>query len=641
MEGASFVRNLMPDLPEKYAEQEIDIIFPLAKILKNKSIEIIVDLTYAKGFAWIKYEPGCFALHSSQELSKLLIKHEDGNTYLNAEAVRHSINTELKSFPDLQWFCKSQIQGPSLNIESTIRDLRIPSNTSVNNAVKTLYDCALFIQGASEDLKKIHEHVLSKLKELEDVTQSNCELISITDIEELASLILPTNKERENVLLQVHWIMLAFINKMLSTILAIERFLSKTDVLENLGMLRVFYVPILFNPKTLFDNLDAYFKYLLNILPTEVLQKYKEEAADGLCYFFQKCFSCQQDIVEGQFCVLDNFKRELLEKCELLKILPINNENQLDECSSFQEICLKFDLVWGVAVDDWPHIASEWVNRGRSWPSLSLIKYIVKRGCHIVPKPCYGWKSNDLLDWRWSFSLAEMILANARTKEMDLSYLVLKSIFYRYLKPVEFNDNTLTSYLIKTVMLWQCEENNETWWSERSKVNCISILLNKLKESFYNKQLRHYFIRSINLLDNVDDELILFGQAILESICAEPIICIEEVIKELEGKSPEMGSETTLKTDFEFKLNIPLIISEFKESIKAEKQECKNSNVPTIYEPIINILESSLEEVVLQLFPGVTEVQGENASGDSDINIDDMGDKIKRVFSDIFDISLD
>ena len=65
MEGASFVRNLMPDLPEKYAEQEIDIIFPLAKILKNKSIEIIVDLTYAKGFAWIKYEPGCFALHSS------------------------------------------------------------------------------------------------------------------------------------------------------------------------------------------------------------------------------------------------------------------------------------------------------------------------------------------------------------------------------------------------------------------------------------------------------------------------------------------------------------------------------------------------------------------------------------------------
>ena len=304
-------------------------------------------------------------------------------------------------------------------------------------------------------------------------------------------------------------------------------------------------------------------------------------------------------------------------------------------------MCLSIDKVPAITVKDWPHIASEWVNRGRLWPSLSLVKEIVMKGCHVVPKPCYGAKSNGLLDWRLSFSLAEIILATTRTKEMDLSYLVLKSIFYRYLKPVEFNDKTLTSYLIKTVMLWQCEENNETWWSERSKVNCISILLNKLKESFYNKQLRHYFIRDINLLDNVDYELILFSQAILESICAEPIICIEEVIKELEGKSPEMGSETTLKTDFEFKLNIPLIISEFKESIKAEKQECKNSNVPTIYEPIINILESSLEEVVLQLFPGVTEVQGENASGDSDINIDDMGDKIKRVFSDIFDISLD
>ena len=62
---------------------------------------------------------------------------------------------------------------------------------------------------------------------------------------------------------------------------------------------------------------------------------------------------------------------------------------------------------------------------------------------YIVPKSYYGHKSNDILDWRWSFSLAEIIIATAGTKEMDLSYLVLKSIFYRYLKAVEYNDKTL------------------------------------------------------------------------------------------------------------------------------------------------------------------------------------------------------
>ena len=640
MEGAAYARNLNPSLPKKYAEAEFDFMIPFAKILKNKSIEIIVDLTYAKGFAWVKYEPGCFALDSSRELRKLLVKHEDGNTYVNAKAARRVGKSDLNLFiPDLHWVTKYQIQGPSSNIESTASDLKIPSKTSVNDPVKTLYDCALFIEGATVDLKKFHEHVLSKLKELENVTQTNSELISITEIEELASLILPSNKERKNLLLQVHWILLAFFNKMLSTILTVERLFINPDILENLGMVRYWCTPLFSDPKILSDSINSYLKYLLNIFPAEVLQKYKKEPPDGLSYFFQKCFFCQQNIVEGLFRFLDNCKRESRGKCQHLKILPIHDKNNPNECGYLREMCLNIDQVPVIVVEDWPNIAREWVNRGRLWPSLSLIKDVVKRGCYIVPKPYYGHKNNDLLDWRWSFSLAEMILATARTKEMDLSYLVLKSIFYRYLKPVEFHDKTLISYLIKTVMLWQCEKNDENWWSERSTVNYISVLLNKVKESFYNKHLCHYFIRDINLFDDVDDELILYGQAILESICADPIVCMEEVVKKLVGNRSEKGSTTTLTNDLE-KLSMPLMLSEFQESIKALKEKCQKG-VPTKWATAINTLQTFFEEVMPQLFPGVTEVQAEHASGDSEINIDEMVDKIKRGISDTFDISLD
>ena len=119
-------------------------------------------------------------------------------------------------------------------------------------------------------------------------------------------------------------------------------------------------------------------------------------------------------------------------------------------------------------------------------------------GCHIVPKPYTGQERNDLLDWRWSFSRAEKILAKSRTKKMSLSYFLMKSIFYKYLKRIEHNGHTLTSYLIKTVMLWQCEDNDESWWCKEKITSCVSTLLKRLKVSFFTKYLPHYFIRDIN-----------------------------------------------------------------------------------------------------------------------------------------------
>ena len=173
-------------------------------------------------------------------------------------------------------------------------------------------------------------------------------------------------------------------------------------------------------------------------------------------------------------------------------------------------------------------------------------------------------------------------------------------------------------------MLWHCEENNETWWPERRMVSCISVLLNRLKESFYNKHLSHYFIRDINLFDNVDDELVLCGQAILESICADPIICIEEVFEKIVVKRSEKGTKTSPKTDFEFKLNIHLMIGEAQERIKAEKEEFKDANAPALFGTSINLLKTLFQEVMPQLFPGVTEVQGENISHNSEINPDEI-----------------
>ena len=56
MEGAAFIRNINPNLPRNFFEVEYDIMFPIAKVLKYKSKNVIVDLEYAKGFTWVRFD---------------------------------------------------------------------------------------------------------------------------------------------------------------------------------------------------------------------------------------------------------------------------------------------------------------------------------------------------------------------------------------------------------------------------------------------------------------------------------------------------------------------------------------------------------------------------------------------------------
>ena len=94
------------------------------------------------------------------------------------------------------------------------------------------------------------------------------------------------------------------------------------------------------------------------------------------------------------------------------------------------------------------------------------------------------------------------------------------------------------------------------------------------------------------MFDNVDNELVLCGQAILESICADPIICIEDVFEKIVVKISEKGTKTSPKTDFEFKLNMPLMIGEAQECINAKKEEFKDANAPALFGTLINLLKT-------------------------------------------------
>ena len=654
MEGAAFVRNLNPNFQKDLlCEGEMDMMFPLSKILKNRLEEVIVDLEYAKGFAWIKYKPECFDF--PKRLDGLLIKHEDGNTYLNSKAVKESLNGALESTltwesaPELPFSVEEMIEGPACNMKMIASGIKPHSEAAPNKTIRTIHECVRFIENTSKHLKKFHCHVLLKLKELEKFIQGSYEFVSTTDMKELASRVLPVKKEKENLLLKVHWMLLAFINETLSAILSIDKMLPQKDSLESLGMLRIlhhfhFALMPLSNLKELFEGLNSYFKYLLYSMPKEVYEKYERSPVDGLSHFLKKCLYIQQDEMEKLFQVFSNCKSNLLQTSASLKFFHGHIKDELDVNDKISKLRLSMDRVPAIAIEDFPYVASEWVTRDRKWPSLSVVKQIVTSGCHIVPKPYYGKEGNNFLDWRWSFSLAEMILASSRTRKMDTSYLILKSIFYKYLKPIECDNETLASYFVKTVMLWQCEEKDEAWWSNESTVKCVSVLLNRLKMSFYNKHLSHYFIREINLFHNVADELVLYGRATLESICGDPIDCIEEVLKFYpDVEESETNNETLAETGLESKLNMPLLIAEAQEKLKVVEEKHKDQTQPKILGGGIKLLKIMFEELMPKLFPGVP--TGNFSEGkylhNSEINFDDLIRTVESGFSEAFDIPLD
>ena len=148
--------------------------------------------------------------------------HKEGNTYLNVKAVKHAHFTGVKSFPNFHGTINEQIGGPLSYIGLTAIHLGITSKSSVNGVIIILHNCPLFINNSIEELKIFHSYVLSKLKEL-------------------ASLIVPMNNKRKNVLLKIDWMLLAFMNKALHAVLTIDRIL-KTDVL-----MLVFFEKFLYN----------------------------------------------------------------------------------------------------------------------------------------------------------------------------------------------------------------------------------------------------------------------------------------------------------------------------------------------------------------------------------------------------------
>ena len=192
------------------------------------------------------------------------------------------------------------------------------------------------------------------------------------------------------------------------------------------------------------------------------------------------------------------------------------------------------DYVACVFCPSWPPLAADWPLRDRvhGWPDQTTVDSVVSNACDVVGAVHPSCRQDEWMseyEWRLSFSRAEVTLLNSWTPVQQIVYHMLRVILKRELFPKTNNNDAnvpkLSNYHIKTLMLWECEQNTPGWWStESSVVKLCSRLLLKLSVLVAGKRCEHYFIKSCNLLDWFADSSCQMICNILISIADVPVL---------------------------------------------------------------------------------------------------------------------
>ena len=135
------------------------------------------------------------------------------------------------------------------------------------------------------------------------------------------------------------------------------------------------------------------------------------------------------------------------------------------------------DTVVALACTDWPECAQEWLSRKRihGWPSKELIKQCKSLG-FIVVSACHPASDEKQFQWRISFSHQERLLVTQFNSVQLKCYILLKIIKKELIKQ-EIKEDTLTSYHLKTCMLYILENTPSELWVPENLVDCVIMCL--------------------------------------------------------------------------------------------------------------------------------------------------------------------
>ena len=161
------------------------------------------------------------------------------------------------------------------------------------------------------------------------------------------------------------------------------------------------------------------------------------------------------------------------------------------------------DTVFALSSIDWPDCAREWLSRKRiyGWPSKELIKQCKSLG-FIVVSTCHPASDEKPSQWRISFSHQERLLVTQFNSVQLKCYILLKIIKKEFIKQY-IKEDTLTSYHLKTCMLYILENTPSELWVPENLVGCLIMCLRQIHLWIRDEKIPNYFIPEENMLDRI------------------------------------------------------------------------------------------------------------------------------------------
>ena len=161
------------------------------------------------------------------------------------------------------------------------------------------------------------------------------------------------------------------------------------------------------------------------------------------------------------------------------------------------------DLVYALSCSDWPKCARKWLSRRRihGWPSKELIKQCKSLG-FIVVSACHPASDEKQFQWRISFSHQERLLVTQFNSVQLKCYILLK-IIKKELIQQEIKEDTLTSYHLKTCMLYILENTPSELWVPENLLGCLIMCLRQIRLWIRDEKIPNYFIPGENMLDRI------------------------------------------------------------------------------------------------------------------------------------------
>ncbi|CAF1131458.1 unnamed protein product [Rotaria sordida] len=201
------------------------------------------------------------------------------------------------------------------------------------------------------------------------------------------------------------------------------------------------------------------------------------------------------------------------------KYAYIGNPKNIKDMADYFQSCAPtdVDLVPSLQLKFWPTDIQPFLERIKNNRPLLYHLILDKASMHVIPKWSTKTPRCDReLEFRYSFSAIELILAQQRSNQERVLNGIARSIYYKFLKDQKVStQNVIPSYFIKTTVLWMCETmdltiDNEETLTKRWLQYAID-LLNK-------RYCPHYIIPDLNILEPYSIESLQKAVEILSQV---------------------------------------------------------------------------------------------------------------------------